>query len=70
MQSGNTTPRRLVTLKEVEKRPGYEWATYSLVRRLVYERRIASLKVAGRVFVDLADLDRMVENGVRPALAS
>jgi hypothetical protein len=53
--------RDLVPLRHVpQHRP---WATERLLRRLVAERRIAFHKVAGRVLIDLADLDAMTEAG-------
>ena len=45
---------------------GYEWATTRWLRRMVYERALHHYKVAGRVLIDLADLDRLVEQGERP----
>lgn len=61
---------RLVPLVEVpQHRP---WATVRYLRRLVYERRIPYVKLApgraGRVLIDLEDLDRFVEEArVEPA---
>ncbi len=63
---GNVTtklspPRRLVPLTEVPKyRP---WANVRWLRRFVYEHRLAYHKVAGRVLIDLDDLDEMAERG-------
>lgn len=52
---------RYVSLKQVPHLPGYEWATERLLRRLVYERRVAYAKPANRVLIDLEDLDKLVE---------
>ena len=63
-------PRQLVPLVEVpEHRP---WITVRYLRRLVYERRIAYVKLdpgrPGRVLIDLDDLDRLVDEArVEPA---
>lgn len=55
------TERQLVPLTLVpDHRP---WATVRWLRRLVYERRIPYHKVAGRVLIDLADLDAFAERG-------
>lgn len=54
-------PRELVPLTEVPShRP---WVTVRWLRRFVYEHRIPYHKVAGRVLIDLADLDEMAERG-------
>lgn len=53
--------RNLVPLKKVpNERP---WTTERLLRRFVAEHRIPYYKVAGRVLIDLADLDAMAEAG-------
>lgn len=38
-----------------------------LVRRWVYDRRIPYYKVGGRVLIDLADVDELMEAGRIPA---
>jgi len=53
--------RRYVPLKQVPEQPGYEWVTERLLRRLVYERRVAYTKPANRVLIDLDDLDDLLE---------
>ena len=54
-------PRQLVPLKKVvDHRP---WATERLCRRLVFERRVPFHKVAGKVLLDLQDLDDYSEAG-------
>lgn len=55
------TSRRYFPLKQVPEQPGYEWATERLLRRLVYERRVAFSKPANRVLIDLDDLDQLLE---------
>ena len=55
--------RRLVFLTEVEREPGYEWARTRWLRRQVGERHLAFHKVAGRVLIDLADLDAYADRG-------
>lgn len=54
-------PRHLVTLKQAaEARP---WATVRFQRTLIASKRIAYFKVAGRVLVDLDELDAYAERG-------
>lgn len=54
--------RNLVLLTDVQKHrpwiPSLKW-----LRRGVYEGWLPYHKVRGRVLIDLADLDRMVEEG-------
>lgn len=57
--------RRLTRIDEVETTPGYQWANTRWLRRQVYERGLPCHKVAGRVLIDLNDLDRLVEQGRR-----
>jgi hypothetical protein len=58
---GNIAGRNLVPLLEVpEYRP---WATVRWLRRQVNERRIGYYKAGGRVLLDLAELDSLVERG-------
>ena len=54
------THNRYIPLKRVPDLPGYEWTTERLLRRLVYEKRIAYTKPARQVLIDLDDLDRLV----------
>jgi len=53
--------RRYVPLKQVPEQLGYEWVTERLLRRLVYERRVAHTKPTNRVLIDLDDLDDLLE---------
>jgi hypothetical protein len=55
--------RRTVQLKEVEKEPGYGWATERYLRRLVAERRIPFYKPDFKIMIDLTDLDTYLEGG-------
>jgi hypothetical protein len=55
--------RRAFQLKEVEKQPGYGWATERYLRRLVAERRIPFHKPTFKVMIDLTDLDIYLERG-------
>jgi len=57
--------RHLVNLDQaVEARP---FLTKRHLRRLIAERRIPVFKFGGRVLIDLADLDRLVEASRRDA---
>jgi hypothetical protein len=58
-------PRRLTPITEVEKTPGYEWASTRWLRRQVYENHLPSHRVGGRVLIDLNDIDAEVEAGRR-----
>ncbi|MDZ7733982.1 MAG: hypothetical protein U5R31_13740 [Acidimicrobiia bacterium] len=60
-------PERLRPIAEIEREPGYEWATLRWLRRQVYEHRLTSYRVGSRVLIDLDDLDEMVLSGRRPA---
>ena len=64
---GSATPtRNLVPLLEVPEHRS--WATARWLRRQVSERHIGYYKAGGRVLLDLAELDSMVERGrVEPA---
>ena len=53
--------RRLYPLMKVQEVAGYEWANVRWLRRQVFECRIPYYKVGGRVLIDLADLDALVE---------
>jgi excisionase family DNA binding protein len=46
---------------KVQEVAGYEWANVRWLRRQVFECRIPYYKVGGRVLIDLADLDALVE---------
>ena len=61
---------RYIPLKRIADQPGYEWATERLLRRLVYERRIAYSKPAKEVLIDLDDLDLLLEQNRVEASAS
>lgn len=53
--------KKLVTIRQaIEARP---WLTERYARRLVFERRVTYYRVGGRVLLDLADVDRLVEEG-------
>jgi hypothetical protein len=55
------TPRNLIPLKKVpEARP---WITERWLRRGVYRQTIPFHKIGGLVFIDLDDLDAIVEAG-------
>jgi hypothetical protein len=58
--------RDLVLLTQV---PAHrQWATIPWLRRQVLEHRIGHFKVAGRVLIDLGELDQLAERGrVNPA---
>jgi hypothetical protein len=57
------TARRLVPLLDVPNQPGYAWAKTRWLRRQAYERRLAYHKVAGRVLINLDDLDDLIASG-------
>lgn len=61
------TSKRLRLSTEVESEPGYEWVTTRWLRRQIYEQRVVSYRVSGRVLIDLNDLDAMVDAGRREA---
>lgn len=54
-------PRQLVFLKQAHEHRA--WATERFVRTLITNGLIARHKVAGRVLVDLAELDELAERG-------
>jgi hypothetical protein len=54
---------RLVPRSEVVDQPGYGWAEERWLRRLNSERRLAYTKIAGKVLVDLDDLDELAARG-------
>lgn len=61
--------RNVVTLRQALAE--CPWLSERYLRRLVYERRIRYSKVGGKLLFDLADLDRIVNEGVvdpRPQL--
>ena len=63
---------RLVPRPEVADQPGYGWANERWLVRLNSERRLAYVKIAGKVLIDLEDLDALALRGrvesVGPAL--
>jgi hypothetical protein len=63
---------RLVPRSEVVDQPGYGWAEERWLRRQNAERRLAYVKIAGKVLIDLDDLDALADRGrveaVGPAL--
>jgi hypothetical protein len=50
--------RKVTRAQAVEER---DWLTPRLVRRLTEQRRIPSYRVAGRILVDLDELDAYVD---------
>ncbi len=61
--------RRLYPLIECPNVPGYAWTSERWLRRQTYEGRLPCYKVAGKVLVDLDDLDAFIEAGRRDAVA-
>jgi hypothetical protein len=60
-----TGERTLRTIHQVvEERP---WANERWLRRQIYEGVLGCYKVAGRVLIDLQELDGLVEAGRREA---
>lgn len=59
-----TTDTKRTLEQAVEERT---WLTLRYLRRLIYEHRIPSYKLGGRVLVDLQELDAFIETNRVPA---
>jgi excisionase family DNA binding protein len=64
---GKITPGELVSIEEAAKRLGGMHVL--TIRRWVAERRIASVKLGSRVFVPESEIERLIKEATRPAVA-
>lgn len=65
MPGNNELPRQLLTVRKTAKLLNY---TERGIWNLIYQRRIPSIRFAGRVLVDYCEIEKLLAAGTTPAL--